>query len=471
VTPDSVSYLTAATTLFSRGPMVDYFGQPYAMWPPLYPVLLAAIRPVVTAAGIDLVEAIRWLNAATLAATVFLAGCIVRRSVASLFWSTAAVIAIGGAWPLVSVAARAWSEPLFTLFVVAFLWLLPRCLDDASYRTALPLAGITALACLQRYLGVTVALTGVLSIALFASADTRSKRIRLGAIYAFVSLGPLAIWLGRNLTLTGSAFGPRAESSSAAFSRILELSRLLGTWVAPPRDAATTALGVLAVALLIFRVASSRKPAPAVLWPPVLLVGLYTLSVLVSATSVALDPIDHVDERLMAPLYVVLVLIVCLLLSVPPKRPRRAWGPGNVASAVVVAAWLLWAPLTTLEIRSTALAQWCCGYSRWQPSPLLGGIKAHSTNAVFLSNVTFPLYAGIESRSLPPTAEELRRTAQDAGATHVAWFFDDYRNVCGPDERYCYGARYDIDTLIASETVTVLQRFPDGVLFVLKPGA
>ena len=80
---------------------------------------------------------------------------------------------------LFNVAIYAWSEPLFILLTVLFLLILNAYLKKKSTGLLLLLSSVATLACLTRYMGVALILTGAAAILSFQRSATRTKLLHL----------------------------------------------------------------------------------------------------------------------------------------------------------------------------------------------------------------------------------------------------------------------------------------------------
>ena len=74
IDPDSVDYIACARNLLSGIGLLDHEGLPFTKWPPLFPLLLAALGAV----GVDPLQGGRLLNAAAFGLSVFVTGQFLR---------------------------------------------------------------------------------------------------------------------------------------------------------------------------------------------------------------------------------------------------------------------------------------------------------------------------------------------------------------------------------------------------------
>ena len=191
---DAVSYMSTAANLVDGHGLQDFRGATLFAWPPLFPVLTAAVG----ALGLDPLTAGRVLNATALGCVVLVSGFWLRRAVSS------AALAVGGAavlatsYPLAFHASHLNSELTFILFVLLALVALGRCLQHGESRPALAAAIFCSmLAVMTRYAGVALVLSGALVLLGQARLRPRVRLVRASG-YAVASLLPLGAWTARN---------------------------------------------------------------------------------------------------------------------------------------------------------------------------------------------------------------------------------------------------------------------------------
>ena len=287
MTPDSVHYLSAAENLRSGlgyatsvVPWDGPFPRPLAEWPPLYPAVLAA------ATALGGATAGPWaLNSLLMAASTW----HVARAAPLL-----GVLAFMVSPAVVSVHGYAWSEPLFLLLAILSLGSQERLLEEPGSKTLLIAAAVTALACLTRYLGVALVISGALTL-------IASRRRLLALAYAALSAIPLGLWLLRNRSVTGDLAGSRTASGRGFPELIGEAAATLGGWIVP-----VTSLRIVALlALLALGVVVGRR-ADRADRPWIAFAAVYLTMVFILARAVAFDPLT---TRLLVPIVPSMVIL------------------------------------------------------------------------------------------------------------------------------------------------------------------
>jgi hypothetical protein len=172
ISPDSVDYLSAARSLGLGRGFVGYTGEQMTSWPPLFPVLLALFQQL----GLSPLGAARLLNAALWGVTTLLAAVWIASVTRSVLLASLAALWIALSPMLLYYASMLWSEPLFVALVVAALYALTRCLAAPNWARVILAALLAAF------------------------------------VYGLIASVPTAIWLVRNLRISGTLTGERLPS-------------------------------------------------------------------------------------------------------------------------------------------------------------------------------------------------------------------------------------------------------------------
>ena len=208
--PDSVAYISTARNLLCGEGYLKFDGSLYLFEPPLLPTLLA----IVGLGGIDPFDAVRYVNAIAFGLIIFISGLWFLKNLKHFSIALLGSIAILLSIKLIEISAFAWTEPLFIMFVLLFIFEIERFLRTDRPSAFFLSAIIAALACLTRNVGLTVVLTGLVLL-LYKPNIPFTTRLNKATIFGFISVLPLSIWLIRNYivsyTLTGT-YGPSSYS-------------------------------------------------------------------------------------------------------------------------------------------------------------------------------------------------------------------------------------------------------------------
>ena len=507
---DEINYISVARSLLAGDGFIQFNGGIYADWPPLYPLLLAGsglgILDPLTVAGP--------LNAAIFGLTVFIAGIYLRRRLASRLLLLGGVLALALAGPLLAVASWATSEPLFILLSTLALMSADRALSArhaGAARSALVWAGVfTALACLTRYMGITLvaALVPLLALQRGAALPEKARRI---IIYTLIALAPLGLWMLRNQLLVGSPTGHRDYQVAVSVVEVLYRKlNILTDWLFPeppiwyfalPPDYTFLpgAVGAALLAIVLGRTwwAHCKDVANAVQRARLLFAWFAALYIAAVIGAFVQGYTSNIHStRYLVPAYLPLLLTALLALDPalryarelrrrPRRGPRRAAAVG--ASVLLIAGLSLWLA-GQIPVNARTIIQVNGGqiplegypnyaYARWADSAALRYIREEITDGIVFSNREAAAYihsgGDAQHRHLPSCSTAgIRRNldgARAAGAVYLLWLYGVGRNCEMPADDADYYA--GLDDLLAAVPLAPAAAFDDGVLFRYRPAA
>src|SRR5687768_8833213 len=475
VSPDSVAYLTTAEQI-SEGWGIVPHGDPTRLatphYPPLYPMVLAALRTV----NEDLRAAARWLHVALAVLNVLLIALLGARAAGRAGGMVAAFVGLNGA----VLEAHAWllSEPLAMTFTLAGLILLPDGLapnaTPARRRRFLLWAALaTGAACLTRYASLALLASGVLGI--FVAARGRRRQGLIDATtFAVIAIAPLALWVVRNRFLADTTVNRRLAWFGFDRHHLEQLENTVARWFAlRPSSVVEALVAVLLAAagawttVIILRRAAPRDAAAvdarcrlefvrvrnAVLVP---FIVCYTALVLV--TVAFLDRSTPLDARILLPLQVPLVVLL-VSVAMDLLAPRRRWHAPAVAALVF---------LITIGLgRSLALGRELAadghGFSAgwWAKSQTVQHVATVPSSTVLYSNAPEVLYVhlGRHAHLLPRAydADGARRMRWEDAT--VVWF-----------SRYRRGGTLQAEQeFVRRMGLTRTSRLRDGAVYRMAP--
>ena len=323
LSPDSITYLSAAERLHHLDGLVDFTGEPLTIFPPVFPTLLALGGRSLWWASI--------VGAGCAAATAWL---FTELLLARVRW----MVAIGGAMLLVlsqaviRIESTVWSEAPYYAISLALITVVSR--RDLTIRRAATAGLLAGLGFLTRYAGAGLVLTGIVVIA--AAGHDRRQRIRATGAYLAASVAVGGGWIVRNLVATGEPLGPHFEGGTGESLRELadlpaHAIGLLVTDLDAVHDS-TNPIGYLVMAALVAAavIVILRKP----LNLSDLAVATYGItSIVVPVTSHAFTG-NHIESRVMSPTLIATVYFAVVLFD--RLATHRAVLP---VGAVAVALW------------------------------------------------------------------------------------------------------------------------------------
>lgn len=303
---DSTSYLAGADAFASWRGVLDIDGETLTLFPPGLPVLLGGISlvgPSVPTAGVI----INVLSVPLIVIGAFVAGLLVLRS---WWWALAAAGMVGLSTTFTGVFVWLWTEPAFTVLVVAalvaLLWGVVG--ERAPWWLVIAVGILASLATTVRYVGYV--LIPVAALGLWWASRTlarRSRWLRVGAVVVIALIAPVAIGL-RNVSEGAGPLGERYPGSRTMQDSVVDAVRVLGEYVLPPATGPWgIVLGTVAVllALVAAWVALVRRDRAVLL-----LTAFTALYFAVIVWGQSATRLDSPSARLLAPLLPALAILV-----------------------------------------------------------------------------------------------------------------------------------------------------------------
>lgn len=286
ISPDSVDYLAAARNLGLGRGFVGYTGERMTSWPPLFPAILALFQHM----GFSVLGATRVLNALLWGGTTLLAALWIASVTRSTMLALLAALWIALSPMLLYYASMLWSEPLFVALVVAALYALTRCLSVPSWTNVVLAAVLAGAATQQRYAGAITVIVGTFGLMFLRRDVGFLRRIPVAFVYGLIASVPTAIWLARNLRISGTLTGERLPSIFGAREIISQSLSSIGETVLPSRlqalneaAGAVILLVVVAAPLLVWLRRRNDRPLLMASTVLSLFVLVYTVFIMVVA--------------------------------------------------------------------------------------------------------------------------------------------------------------------------------------------
>ena len=474
---DSLFYMNSAQNLLA-GNGLKWFGggnslQILTHYPPLYPVLIAFVNLLIP----DPLQASTWLGALLFAVNILLVGIFVygfsRNFVASLI----AMFVIFLSPDLVDTQLWAMSETLFFVWMLLSLILLISYINHDRGRDLLGAAIAAAFACLTRYVGVTIVLTGLIALLIYKPGI--ASKLRSALVYGAISLIPLGLWYLRNYFQTGSL-----ANRDLTYHQITKVALGLGYrtvlgWFFPFRWAYQwkiiflVALGLVLLAWFglylwkLWRADPQDKDAALSKKLFVILLvffAVYTAFMWFSMTYV--DASTRLNERILSPLHLTLLLLFCLPVMV---LPRRALFIGALLAVLSVIAFLPGTRDIWSTFRNSGLG---LSSKEWRNSPSVQYAQALAPNALIYSNeaVALQYQTGLPVYSIPQKFDKVKREDLVDFESNMALM----RRNLQQDDAYLIlfkarkGDEYP-SVEILSEGLTLVKDLDDGLVYQYQP--
>ena len=492
VSTDSTIFLSTALNFLAGEGWRDFTGWSPVSWPPLFPLLLAALGWV----GIDPLAAGRLVNATAFGLTILAAGLYLHSNLRSRGLALAASLAVLAALPLSDFASNFLTDALFVLLtLLALIWLASFL--NRGARTSLWWAAVfTALAALTRYPGVVLIGVGVL-VLLVRRAPPLAARLKDAIVFGAVSSLPLAGVLTHNWAISGTLTGPRSGSGESLFDGLSRVADVFRAWVMP-WDAVewfayllwrTTGLstpdwfgsllwattGLVVVAMVAVVVLSGRGQSLSFGLGPALPFGMFVVAYLVFIIAAVPFTVNReIPARYLLPVYVPLLLAAMLLLDrflsikVAGRVGAAKWG---LASLVLLGVFAHTGFSAHRNLRLTAkalepgyLVDGAYNTADWQQSATLNYIRDNRIEGRIYSNNPFLVWFASRTVAINKLPNEIRDWTRYAGRwvkrgedeVYIVWIKDNYRSGF-----YDYN---DLDIRFLPGVEPVAES-PDGVVF------
>lgn len=436
LSPDSVTYVGAARNLAAGLGFTSPYGgpesPPITWYPPLYPALLA----VGSKFGLDPLVGARWLQAAMFGLTILLLGLAAWKIAATTRWIAVAIVVL----VLVSAAIlpiymMAWTEPLFLVLAFSALWVLAKYLT-VQKRVYLFVSGaLLGLAWLTRYAGAAYVATGMLGLLILLKRPFW-LRVRDVAYLGVLATLPMFAWFVRNEISADTSTGRQLEFHPIGVDQAWRLLNTVSSWIHVPISApgSIKLAASVCVFIVVIHVAttllnhsgiSQRKgavmPADAYQFMRLLLLSVAVYGILLAFSITFADPNTPLDNRILAPVYLVILLLLTYTLKDVWERDRfrKVWRTGVFA----VMAVLVVVNVHKSRIFVFLAHQEGIGWSsvHWDRSELMAATQALPDDAVIYSNAPDGIYivTGRSAFGLPK-----RPSAADPG--EKAGYSDEY---------------------------------------------
>jgi hypothetical protein len=467
---DSAEYLFTSLNLTKHLGFISFAGDRYTLWPPLYPLLLSLIQQISGRNPLQSASVLQWITFAWIALLVswlFLKVFPDRFLFAFIGSATA-----GTGVALTMLFQGVGSDYLFLALILSFAYFSDKYISHNHIGSLWMMTLLSALAMLQRYLGVSVLATGFLVVYFHSRMDFRG-RLRRSAIYG-LSVLPLVAWV---LYISVGAL-ERGEASSLAdnlywfsFSSLNWFFSFSALSDHPFR----TTVGLwgiwflAAVCVLVILTLRRRYSQTTNTEIPVLLFGLmYTILLVVLAT---LTSFNRLDGRFVAPVYIPFILLLTVSLETLTYALRSKNGLGENVAVMGLGSLLI--VLLGLSIaRSVEVIHihrgesWGYTSKEWYDNQALRYWLEHLPEEDALAFSNYP--AGIAIHSWRETLASPRRvyTLDESAADLFEEGKTSYLIWIEPNT---YTHVYDVEELRQIAFVETLYEDKDGGVYKLHP--
>jgi Dolichyl-phosphate-mannose-protein mannosyltransferase len=480
LSPDSVTYLSAAHNLSAGHGYLDFTGAPNTTFPPGFPALLAAGHGF----GLSFATSARLLNAIAFACIVVLTWILVQRHTTSRLALVGATTLVAVSPVVLNVTAAAWSEPLFCVLLLAFIVMLEDIVANVAHRDAIT-AGvgvIAGIAMLVRYVGLALLITGiVVCVVAGRGVAVRRRAIRV-ALFVTAALPLPVLWVARNAT-SGAPYvlGPRVALNASLGSVVWQyLTTVASFWIPPAPGVVSVALAIPVATMATFglwvllrterfarRHIGSRSAGPLLTFTAVYTVFLIAAGKFSGAS---------IDNRTVMPLYIPLVVLGAQLVDTARSTVHDAapkpWLRTARRTAIAATAGLLTIAGVGFAANTWNDGKVARGYgtATARPATVAQAVEQLDAHTLVITNHPWTLYQATGHEPivpppgplypsvsiLPATLDQISDQAC-TGPVYLAWFEPASTQPADPHN------------LGSEVTVQTFKRREDGVLYKVVP--
>jgi len=472
--PDSVYYVSVARHIADGTGFVGYDGYYLVLQPPLYPFVLAAIKTVFFT---DPLVSSGYVNAILFGLTIYFTGLFLLKHLTSYIVVLLGTISILISFALIQLSIMVLSESLFIFLVLLFLYYFDEYKTKGNISSLILFAAAASLACLTRYIGVILILTGVINI-LFQKSKLFKEKLQHIIVFIFITCLPIGLWIIRNIVLSKTFVGQRADSSYTLYDNITFLVNTILQWFLPFEVAGWQLFAsslIIFVLLLLLIIWWRKKNWIYIneLYPVFIFIILYSVIILITSTTTAYD---HIANRLLSPIHIPAIIIIFFVFD-----KVLIWLSGYFSQKlvtalfiVIVLSWYTYPVGKTIYIINDYIKSSGFGYNsiNWDKKETIKYITDHkelSGKYTFYSNVPEAVYilTNIQTRWSPaktlynsPQLININSNLKEIWDVNnkicLVWFYDADRQFL-----------YPLDELQKGIKMKMAAQFKDGAVFTI----
>jgi hypothetical protein len=396
--PDAVTFISTARNLVAGNGLHPVHSPTLTIFPPGFPVLLAAGHPL----GLDAGTVAHIVNIAASAVIVVLAYVLLRRHVRTTTAALLGTAFVALVPPLLEVYRVALSEPLFYVVALVFLLILENLVaSDAPPRWSAFVVPTVLIwiAFSLRYVGLILLIAGALMLLLQLRRWGTGVALRRAVVFGAAGGSLPVAWMVRNTIVGDGPQGGRTGASRGVPSNSYQYLKTVAGWMSPPPTALR--LLVLAVVVVLVGFGFSRATRSGALTNAavrshltlITFVVVYSVYVIAVASRFA---IEILDDRLLMPLVVPLVVLVTwgieTLIDTLPAARRQTFARAVV---ILVLVWMIYpAAKDARDTRNTERTGSGYAATAWSHSQLAHAVAQQSTGIRVYANDPWGVYVG-----------------------------------------------------------------------------
>ncbi len=465
VSPDSVTYLSAARHMIEGKGFKSFDNLPLVDFPFGYPFFLTIISFFTR---LDPLQFGPPLNGILFGMLLYVSGGIMNGFNNSSGWYKRIILCCILFSPtLQEVYSLLWSETIFILLVLFFIISISNYLRHLKTGWLLISALICALACLTRYAGVFLVLTGLTLIFLNEENPWR-KRITHCLLFGSLSVSLWLINIIRNFAVTGLVMGPRQKSITGIWKIMEYFGGVLCDWLLLDRKpvlAFILTVIVLLIFVLVLVFTYRRKRLKSGFEHVAAVTGLiYCVFMLITFM---VTRYEQFTNRLLSPMFI--PLLWSLSFGIPGfigKISYRLKWVFGIPVFLVTACFLNIQLKSDYEYYDGVKDAGIPGYGEdpFVQSDIVQYVEKNKTvfdpRFQIYSNAGDAVYfiTGLSARQLPVTAFPTKVQRYYAEKNNYLVWFRDLDNQEMPD----------LNTILQNKNMALVKQFPDGAVYISK---
>lgn len=466
---DAINYLSTAKHLMEGDGYTNYSGQAYVHWPPLFPTVLALLG----LGGIEPLSGVRFFNAVCFGLIVFCSGLIFSLKIKSRLLVLCGASAVLLSFTLLRVSVYAWSEPFFIFLNILFVLSMTRFLETGKNSWLISAGVVTALACLQKYAGIGVVLSGAVSIILFSRESSWYRRLPRAVLFGILTLVPVGIWLIHNKMRAATAAEFYPDFNMGIFQEITRTLSLITPWFVTEKISHVSRLVIMGtfVCMLITAGIFRRYKFGKSMGNRMLIkmAGTYMIAYTCFTMTASVLVNADANARLLSPIFVFLILLLLLglesiseLLAVVLKKKWLSY------SVIILCcfSWLLSYPLPIIRQKISSHKKYGVpGYNSmyWHRSEVINWLKTHRLDGNVFSNEAPVVYfltghtasmSPSRGRGRDGNIEKFKQQLALKEKNYLIWYYKNWREHL-----------YDLNELSSMFKLEQVAQFRDGAIF------
>ncbi len=333
VSPDSVTYISSARHILQGSGFIAFDDLPVVDFPAGYPLFLAGLSFLTR---LDCLQYGPILNGLLYGGMIYCCGSIMNGfSQRSPWYKRVLLLAIVFGPPLLEVYSLLWSETVFIIIMLLFVWTIHRYLQNGKLKTLILAATLVSVGCLLRYAGVFLIGLGLFLI-FFDRNQPWWPKVKRCILFTAIAVVLLGLNVLRNMSVRSLATGARQKSITSLTKNLEYFGGVISEWMLIERQpllCILITLGVATVLLAGLAWCYFRNRRDMKLEYVICATGFFYIAFMIA--SATLSRYEQYTNRLLSPLYVPM-LLGCTFWIPVFITARRSW----IARGAVTVAFL-----------------------------------------------------------------------------------------------------------------------------------